>query len=294
MIASIDGRWLASKSRKAWHEIGHVAVAFYLGGKTLGCELGEDGVDARIIPGKNHRPPRTPDEWLAGVAYSFGGRAAVRWAIENGRLPAAPGAEPNPGDHGFFGEGGSSDHAQAWLDADRVPGWERRYAYDEGFERARMHLAANIAKIEPLVATLIARGAVSADEVGGTRLKLLSPQRARRGVAIPVEPRRAHLDGHGSLSTPWEVAVQRAGRHRAGIGLGPSSGLTTGGSTGASSCRPCDGRRPPIHFPISRSSRRSQPQERGVLGGHRRRRPRAPRLLIRPMRTLDIGKSYGP
>lgn len=165
MLPFVNGNWTAPRNREAWHEIGHVAVAFYLAGHVSVCKLGQAGQPARTVSVSTGPIPQTAEEWLAVIAFDHGGRAAVRWAIDHGKLPAVPEAESNHGDHGFYGGGGGTDHVQAWQNANKVPGWERQAAYDEGFRRARACIADNIAKIEPLVARLIAQGAVSGDEV---------------------------------------------------------------------------------------------------------------------------------
>jgi len=155
--------------REAWHEVGHLAVAFYLSKHSLGAKLRQGNQQPQVVLNPPGPHPSTPEDWLNTVAYSFGGRAAVEYAISVGAvMPAQPGVEVKHGLDGFLpGSGtpsGQSDYDFAVAHSGKVVGWTSYDSYCEGYERARECIRTHSAKIANLVDLLLKQGQVSHQE----------------------------------------------------------------------------------------------------------------------------------
>jgi hypothetical protein len=119
--------------------------------------------------------PSNRDEWLALVACSWGGKAAVEVAIDRMVLRVAPpGIEIDHGDHGFYGDDNSDhacacEHSASAQAAGFTNDWKSFYA--EGHAAAREVIEANFMKIESLVGYLMKKQVLT----GAETLVILKP-----------------------------------------------------------------------------------------------------------------------
>lgn len=158
--------WTAPIDRRSWHEAGHLLVAMTRSGVAHGVALLPNG-DAKTIPDPNvrHPAPTTDSDWLDIVAWTVAGRVAVKWAIENGDLDAAPtGVEGDHGEHGYCG-GVGTDEAHANTYAANVRSMSAAEALVEGERRALETITNNNQKLRDLCVAIFYSGALSSNQV---------------------------------------------------------------------------------------------------------------------------------